>query len=1108
MRFRASIVSLLLVSGPLFLLAPSPGSDAAPIYVLGDIYSTESWSMATSPVHIIGNVTVHGGAVLNIKEGTEVRFDEGAHLNIEGGTLVVDGLMTDPVRFLPNSTVPYRGFYEWIFVNNTPLDQATVRVRWAELSFGVKGFYLDGAQGAMFDNVRFNDTGEAGIYLSQCQGASVRNCTFTGSDGWGIKADFCGNLSLSGNLFSGCAAASIQLSDCEYSSVTSSTVRAGSSEKGVQFVNSAHLLVDGLVIEDAPTGLELERSGPNTVFGCLFSKNVVGLFLNASPDNVFRGNNFSGCDIPLSFAGGPELARNTFELSNQVDGLPVRAVSSGDLDGVPAGAVVLVNSPGSVVSNITFPPKGGAVIVLFGGANTLRDFTLGGSAGGIAVLGSNGILIENVTVNGPGKSGITLWGTQGRGIRDCRVLGCEAGISFMGPMNITVTRTTLKNSAFDLALSEQAFIRALDCTLANVSVDASSRLDEDYTLRVAVRDNLSLPVPGADLMVTHGGKTGYATAHFGGNALLSDAGGTFPPIEATGTVHDGTAVSRIDTTIEVWDNARVFEWNPRTLVLSAPTTAVFSATDMGFLGGIVRDPAGDPVEGVDLALDGGTNCSTGPDGMYRFPPLPPGTYSLNASLAGWLAQERPGVDILLGRTTYINLTLDAAPGSSGEIRGRVSNESGSPIFAAFISIGGGKTTDTNVSGVFRILSAPGGWVNFTVSKGGYLDGRGRAFVPPGGVSRYADVTLVAVGGAGTGMVTGRVLDSGGGDAPIPGALVWVADIPSINNTTDNLGLFSLRGIPPGRHDIRASALHYNAGNITVDVEAGSAKEVTIYLSQETMAWAGLNGYVRDAWGGPVSGATVRLDGTARMTGTGPDGRYSFVNVTAGNYSVTASAPLHGSTTETGVSIPEHWTVTLNIVLGQNRAFTNTSLGVAVSGDIIGDGTMAITRASSPPVPLPGGFDRVFEVTAQGFTCMTNLRIVVTGRLFGDALTGKEPSEYNIRLYTHASGSWGAGDRWEVIDDSGYDESGGFFWANVTHLSVFGMGISAKSTHPTGTTIVALPPWLSPVAVVAIVLLVGVPIGIIVIRVRQPPTGGGKQNAPRPPAGQSGTNLYP
>jgi hypothetical protein len=224
--------------------------------------------------------------------------------------------------------------------------------------------------------------------------------------------------------------------------------------------------------------------------------------------------------------------------------------------------------------------------------------------------------------------------------------------------------------------------------------------------------------------------------------------------------------------------------------------------------------------------------------------------------------------------------------------------------------------------------------------------------------------------------------------------------------------------------------------------------------------------------------------------------------------VTATAPLLGSTTETDVHLPEHMTVSLDFVLGTDRTFANTSLGVRVSGDFSGDGSMGIGAGREPPVSPPGGFKRIFEITDHGFTCMTKIHIVVWGQPFKDVLAGKDLSKYKFKLYTHPGGSWGAVDKWDEIPDSGYDSAGGFFWANVSHLSVFGIGFSARTTGPTGTTIVALPPWLSPVAVVAIVVLVGVPIGIIIIRMRQPPSGGGKQGAPVPPPPQSGANLYP
>jgi hypothetical protein len=526
-------------------------------------------------------------------------------------------------------------------------------------------------------------------------------------------------------------------------------------------------------------------------------------------------------------------------------------------------------------------------------------------------------------------------------------------------------------------------------------------------------------------------------------------------------------------------------------VLRAPATAAFSATDRGILAGMVRDMAGDPVEGVNFVIDGEFNTSTGSDGKYRFPPLAPGTHSLNASLPGWQPQTRPAVEIIVGQTTFVNLTFDAAAGSAGEIRGVVTDTAGAPVFAAFVNFGGGKATDTNESGVFRWLAAPGGWVNFTVTKAGHMDNRGTAFVPPNGVSRWANVTLVIIGGGGTGMVSGWVRDPVAGNAAIPGALVWVADIPSINNTTDSLGIFSLQGIPAGPHDILASARYFYTGNFSVEVEADVAKQVTIYLNQETMGQAALSGHVYDQQGRPVNGATVRIEGTLRMTGTGPDGAYGFDNATPGNYSVTASAPLLGSMTETDFNILAHTINTLDITLGPDRTFANTSLGVRVSGDFTGNGSFII-RAIASPEPLQNGIGVYFELADVGFQFSAINISYTNASLLNHNWSG--------RMYFWNNSGWVPCNR------SGSDAVSGKVWANVTHLTIFGIA-GAGHTRPTGGTIVVLPPWLSPVAVVAIVVLVGVPIGIIVIRFRRPPTGGGRQNAPAPPPPpQSGANL--
>jgi parallel beta-helix repeat protein len=624
MRTRAAIIALLLVSGPLAILAQCPVSSAIPIHAAGDIVSIESWSQATSPVYVTGNVTVREGGALNIKEGTEVLFDEGTHLNVEGGTLVVQGLPNMPVRFLPNSSSPWKGFYEWIYVNNTPMRNATVTIQWAEFSFGIKGLYLDGVRRARIDDVAFANTGEAGIYMSGCSDVGVRNCTFTASDGWGVRAEFSDNLTIARGAFSGCTLSSVELSDCVSSSVTASTVQAGSSDKGASLVRSSQVLIDGLVIEYAPVGMALERSDFNTVDSCFFSKNGVGLVLDSSADNLFRQNNFSACGMPLSFSGGPELARNYFQASNSVDGLPVRFINEGPLDGVPAGAVVLANCPASTVSNITFPPGGGWIIVLYGGGCVLRDIALFGASSGIAVLGSNGILIQNVTLSGSSHSGLTMWRTEGIGVRGCRFASCQIGMTFLGPMNMSMAGVALEGNGLDARLSEGAVVRFLDGSISSVETDATSRLDEDYTLRVSVRDKNGSGLAGVEMQVLHGGRQKYATPHFGGGGLLSGDSGDFPPVEVTAVTHAASNRTETNTDIEVWDGVNAFGQNPRARRLSAPTAEVFSATDPGFLAGTVRDPAGDPVADVNLTLDGGAFACTEPGACTGSSRLGPG----------------------------------------------------------------------------------------------------------------------------------------------------------------------------------------------------------------------------------------------------------------------------------------------------------------------------------------------------------------------------------------------------------------------------------------------------------------------------------------------------
>jgi hypothetical protein len=81
----------------------------------------------------------------------------------------------------------------------------------------------------------------------------------------------------------------------------------------------------------------------------------------------------------------------------------------------------------------------------------------------------------------------------------------------------------------------------------------------------------------------------------------------------------------------------------------------------GALYGQVSDPAGDPLPGVVVAIEGpGERWAqeTDREGGFRFLKLAPGLYGLEARLQGWAALEYQEIEIRAGRNTTLRLSLD------------------------------------------------------------------------------------------------------------------------------------------------------------------------------------------------------------------------------------------------------------------------------------------------------------------------------------------------------------------------------------------------------------------------------------------------------------------
>jgi hypothetical protein len=95
------------------------------------------------------------------------------------------------------------------------------------------------------------------------------------------------------------------------------------------------------------------------------------------------------------------------------------------------------------------------------------------------------------------------------------------------------------------------------------------------------------------------------------------------------------------------------------LVLSA--TAAFAQTT-GSINGTVLDNTGAILPGVTVtatspAMMGVQTAVTNDTGNYRFPSVPPGTYTLNYELSGFSNIRREGIVVNLGFTATVNVQL-------------------------------------------------------------------------------------------------------------------------------------------------------------------------------------------------------------------------------------------------------------------------------------------------------------------------------------------------------------------------------------------------------------------------------------------------------------------
>jgi len=266
----------------------------------------------------------------------------------------------------------------------------------------------------------------------------------------------------------------------------------------------------------------------------------------------------------------------------------------------------------------------------------------------------------------------------------------------------------------------------------------------------------------------------------------------------------------------------------------------FSFDSTSNITGTVRDPQGAAVPEAEVTITDkktraiGTITST-EDGLYNFPSLPAGTYTIAVAPSGFKKRVSTGVEHRVNENKTVNLDLEV-----GQVTETVTVTVEATrrlfVFPAGDSIQEFRVERNSFSGEFGRLQ---GAVANLITKGGSNDFHGNAFESFGNNSLKSQqlhpetapasrslvlvlVTcqLVIQAQGTTGSIPGTVTDQTG--AVVPGANVTVKGEAGQKCTaaTNGTGVFTIRGVPAGTYTVTITAPSFKTAviqNVKVDV---------------------------------------------------------------------------------------------------------------------------------------------------------------------------------------------------------------------------------------------------------------------------------------------------
>jgi protocatechuate 3,4-dioxygenase beta subunit len=385
-------------------------------------------------------------------------------------------------------------------------------------------------------------------------------------------------------------------------------------------------------------------------------------------------------------------------------------------------------------------------------------------------------------------------------------------------------------------------------------------LDPGRTLRGRILDARDdVPLPGA--VVTVLTAQGPMRFRFGASSeptAISDMGGVFRlsglESRAYTAIVDHSDYAPYQTQVEIPED-------------EDPPELVVRLGRGGVLTGTVRDASKQPVEGANLIamlgmMEGDLReAATGPDGVYRFEGLAPGTYRVMRTPSGDRLVVGLGMKQAIvreGETTVLDFD-EIAPIT---LRGTVLR-GGNPVPGATLVFAQGtgafpmgdvKSASSGADGRYEVgLEASGAYTVIVQSEGLSRRGSSVEILVPEGPQPVVDIVLRV------GSISGRVVNESA--EPVAGAIVSArrGDDGAPGGFGSGVGTrpdgtFTLDSLEDGAYRITASAAGYETGEAGPILVQDGTSDAEVEIRLETGRT--IRGVVLDPRGGPVQGASV------------------------------------------------------------------------------------------------------------------------------------------------------------------------------------------------------------------------------------------------------------